>query len=101
MNVALAGACNVASDRAAPRCAQFRLAPRRRYAEQVWSMQASGTVGRLGFRSTEHHRPNPAFNRTRWKQHRALLAWLPARRLTLRWASGGARAFWCASSARR
>jgi hypothetical protein len=28
--------------------------------------------------------PNPAFNRTRRKQRRALQAWLPARRLTLR-----------------
>jgi hypothetical protein len=84
MNVALSRACNVASDHAAPRCVALRLAPGNRYAEHVWSMQASGIVGRMGFRSTGHHRPNPALNRTRRKQRRPLRACLPARRLGLR-----------------
>jgi hypothetical protein len=43
-----------------------------------------GTLPRSGRRWAE--RSNPAFNRTRRKQRRRLLAWLPARRLTLRYA---------------
>ena len=81
MNIALIGARNVASVHAAPRCAPFRSAPGCGYAEQVWSMQAFGFVGCRSSRLTNHHRPNPSLNRTRRKQRRSLLAWVPARRL--------------------
>ena len=64
MDIALSGAFEVASDQAAPRCAPLRLAPSRRHAERVWSMLASGPVGRMSYRSTEHHRPNQPFNRS-------------------------------------
>jgi hypothetical protein len=64
MNIALSGACEVAFDHASPRCAPLRSAPSRRYAVGVWSMQASGLAGRMNSRSTQHHRPNPPFNRS-------------------------------------
>ena len=68
MNVALSSVWSIASDHAAPRRASLRLAPGCGYAERVWSMQVSGTEGRMSFRSTEHHRPNQPFNRSAKKR---------------------------------
>ncbi len=65
MKADLRRASDVASDHAAPRCARLRSVLGIRYAERVWPMQAFGLVGRMEHRSTLHHRPNPAFNRTR------------------------------------
>jgi hypothetical protein len=65
MDTRLSGVWDVASDRAAPRCVPLRLAPGRGYAEHVWLMQAFEMVGRMSFRSTEHHRSNQPLKRTR------------------------------------
>ena len=46
------------------RCAPRRLALARGYAKRVWSMRTSGLVGRMSSCSTQHHRPNPPFNRS-------------------------------------
>jgi hypothetical protein len=59
MNLAVSGACDVASDHAAPRWAPLCLALGIRYAERVWSMQMFGLVGHMERRSALHHRPNP------------------------------------------
>ena len=64
MSVSPAKAGAVGSNQGAPRCAPLRLAPGRRYAERVCTMQASGSVGRISYRSTLHRRPNQPFNRS-------------------------------------
>ena len=88
MKAALCGVCEVASDHAAPRCAPRRWALGIRYAEGVWSMQAFGLVGRMEYRSTLHHRPNPVFNRSAERQRRSVPVALlrVGARLTQRWA---------------
>ena len=64
MNIALSSPGEVAFDHAAPRCAPLRLALGRAHVEGVWPMLTSGLVGRMSFRSTDHHQPNPPFNRS-------------------------------------
>jgi hypothetical protein len=81
MDTRLSGVWDVASDRAAPHCVPLRLAPGRGYAEQVWSMQASEMVGRMSFRSTEHHRPNQPLKRTRRTAESCFAGLVSARRL--------------------
>ena len=71
MKLALSNACDVASDRAAPRRASLRSSGNR-YAERVWSMQAFGVVGRMIHRSTLHRRPNPALERTAERRRRSV-----------------------------
>ena len=81
MNLALPSATNTASGRPAPRCAPLRLAPGCEYAEQVWSMQASGLAGRMNLRSTKHHQPNQPLKRTRRTASPYFAGLVPARRL--------------------
>jgi len=89
MNVTLFEAGEVGSDRAAPRCAPLRLALALGDGNCLWSMQASGSVGRKSDRSTLHRRPNPPFNRSAngvaVGTRRALRA--GARLMASRWAS--------------
>ena len=70
MKLALFSACDVASDRAAPRSASLRSPPGNWYAESVLSMQAFCVVGRMIHRSTLHHRPNPSLERSAKRQRR-------------------------------
>ena len=63
MNLALFAVGDVAFVQGVPRCTPLRLAPGCGYAEQVWSMQASGFAGRMGFCPSTPHRPNQPLNR--------------------------------------
>jgi len=81
MNLARSSVCEVACDRAAPRCAPLRLAPGHRDAVRVWSLQASGLVARMNLRSTKHHRPNQPLKRTRRTEKSCFAEVFSARRL--------------------
>ena len=90
MKRALSVAHELASDHAAPHSAPLRSSPGNRYAERVWSMQAFGAVGRVIHRSTVHHRPNPALERSAKQRSRYLVPvalHTPAPAQLCRWAA--------------